>query len=194
MLNRTDRSASPARVAVEAYGAVAQFLHWLTAALIFAILPIAWVMTEMAKDNPDREDLFLVHKSIGVTIFALVVLRLVWRATHPAPPLVGRFARWEAFLAKLNYVLLYFILIAMPISGFITSAASNHPVNYFGLFTLPSLPENKPLAHLAGEAHEAMAWVVYAAVALHILAVAWHVSVRRDGALNRMLPKQTTAK
>lgn len=176
------------------YSGFAQALHWLTALLIFAILPVAWVMSEMAKDNPERGFAFMIHKSLGVTIFALVVARLLWRAVNPAPELPGHLARWEARGAKITHVLLYVVLLVMPVSGYITSAAANHPVNFFGLFTLPLLTENKELAEVAEDVHGAAQWALYALVALHVLATSWHVCVRRDGALHRMLPKQVNAK
>jgi cytochrome b561 len=176
------------------YSGFAQALHWLTALLIFATLPVAWVMSEMAKDNPERGFAFMIHKSLGVTIFAIVIARLLWRAVSPAPPLPGHLARWEARGAKITHALLYIVLLAMTVSGYITSAASNHAVSFFGLFTLPLLPENKDLAEAADEVHGATQWALYALVALHVLATSWHIAVRRDGALHRMLPKQVNAK
>jgi cytochrome b561 len=175
------------------YSGFAQALHWLTALLIFATLPVAWVMGEMAKDNPERGFAYMIHKSLGVTIFAIVIARLLWRAISPAPPLPGHLAGWEARGAKTTHALLYIVLLVMPISGYITSAASNHAVSFFGLFALPLLPENKDLAEAAGEVHEAAQWALYALVALHVLATSWHVGVRRDGALHRMLPEQVNA-
>jgi cytochrome b561 len=172
------------------YTPLAQGLHWLTALLIFAILAIAWMMVDLPKDDPDRDTLFMIHKSLGVTVFVLAALRMVWRAANPPPPLPGRLARWEALLAKISHFLLYFILLAMPISGYILSAASNHPVIYFDLFQLPLLPENKPLSKAAEFVHVSLQWAVYALIILHVLATTWHLTVRRDGILNRMLPRQ----
>jgi cytochrome b561 len=179
--------------ATDRYGAVAQWLHWITAILVLATLPLAWVMINMEPKNPSVPTLFLIHKSIGVTIFAVVAFRILWRGLNPAPPLLWTLEPWEAWTARINHFLLYLILLAMPVSGYITSAASNHPVNYFGLVTLPSLPENKPLAHAAGEVHEALSWALYALVGLHILGTAYHLILKRDGVLDRMLPKQFNA-
>lgn len=188
-----EKTPIASRAASAKYSPTALWLHWLTALLILAILPIAWIMGDMAKDNPARDTLFMVHKSLGVTIFAIVVLRLVWRATHPAPPLPGNLAKWEALFAKISHFLLYFILLVMPISGYILSAASNHPVNFFNLVQLPLLPQDKPLAKAADFVHVSLQWAVYALISLHVLATAWHMTVRRDGILNRMLPRQVNA-
>jgi len=179
--------------ATDRYNGVAQWLHWITAILVLATLPIAWVMINMARDDPWQQTLFLIHKSIGVTIFAIVAFRILWRGLNPAPPLPWTLEPWEAWTARISHVLLYLVLLGLPVSGYITSAASNHAVNYFGLLTLPSLPENKPLAHTAEEVHEVLSWALYALLGLHILGTAYHLIVKRDGALDRMLPRQVNA-
>ena len=95
--------------------------------------------------------------------------------------------------AKLSHWLLYLILLVMPISGYVLSTASGHPVTFFGLFEFPSLPQNKLLAQLAVDIHLLTQWVVYALIALHILATTWHILLRRDAVLDRMLPEQRNA-
>ncbi|WOJ89070.1 cytochrome b [Methylocapsa polymorpha] len=187
--SRANRSAEAAQ-----YGLVAQWTHWITALLIFAAMIIAWVMIEEARDNPSRPVLYTIHKALGVTIFTIVAFRILWRAANPAPPLPARFARWEAVIAKISHVLLYVVLVGLPISGFIDSQADGHPVSFFYLFDLPAIvPRNKALSELAETAHIWLQWPLYALIALHILATVWHVGVRRDGVLHRMLPKQINA-
>jgi cytochrome b561 len=194
MLDRFNTSAAPlARTKVQRYTAVAQWLHWLTALLVFAVLPIAWVMVWIGKDNPNREMIYTIHKSIGLTILVLAVGRLVWRARHPAPPLPSSMARWETGLVKLNHWLLYFILLIMPISGYVFAASGRHPLAFFGMLDLPLLPQNKAVGDAARWVHLTTQWAVYALLALHIIATAWHIVVRRDGTLDRMLPEQFNA-
>jgi cytochrome b561 len=175
------------------YNTAAMVFHWLTAALMFATLPVAWAMVSFDKHDPARDFWFTIHKSLGVTIFALVLARIIWRAIHAPPSLTGRVARWEAWTARANHFLLYAILVVMPVSGYVLSAASGHAPVYFGLFQMPGLPESKPMAHAAAVVHLATQWVVYVVIVLHLLAVAWHVAIRRDGTLERMLPRQTGA-
>jgi cytochrome b561 len=179
-----------ARFATDRYNPVNQALHWITAVLVLATLPIAWVMVNAGETNPLVGPLFMIHKSLGVLIFLVVALRILWRGINPAPPLPWTMESWETWAARISHFLLYLVLIGMPISGYITSAASNHPVSFFGLFNLPLLHENKPLAKQAGQFHEALAYAVYFLVGLHIGATAYHLIVKRDGILNRMLPKQ----
>jgi len=140
-----------------------------------------------------RTVLFTVHKSIGVTVLLLTMARLIWRGRHPAPPLAPGMPRWAALLARANHGLLYVVLLAMPVSGYLRSATDGHPVRYLGLFDLPSLPPDDAVARLMLAIHLAGQWLVYALILLHLLGAAWHVVARRDGTLDRMLPPQTGA-
>jgi cytochrome b561 len=175
---------------IERYTLTAQALHWFTAALMFTVLPLAWVMVSMKESSPARGLLFTMHKSVGLTILALAAVRLLWRARFSAPPL-RQFGHWEARVILISHWLLYFVMVAMPISGYLLSAAGGHPVSYFGLFTLPGLEKNELLSHAADWFHVMVGqWAVYALIVLHIAGTSWHVAVRRDGALERMLPEQ----
>ncbi len=174
------------------YSPAMQAFHWLTAALMLAILPLAWVMVSLPKDAGNRDLLFTLHESVGVTILALVAVRLAWRTTRPvAPPVQAGTPHWMAAAGRANHWLLYAILFAMPISGYVMSSAGGYPISYLGLFTLPGLPHNKAVAGAALTVHLLVQWAVYALVALHLLATTWHVAVRRDGLLARELPAQT---
>lgn len=182
------RGTQPATDGVSRYTLTAQALHWLTALLVLAIVPVAWVVVSLPQ-GPERSSLFVVHRSLGVTIFAIAVVRLAWRAVNPPPPLPGGTSPAMELVGRLNHWLLYAVLLLMPASGYLQSA-SGRPVSYFGLFNLPALPENKGLDDVAKAVHLLGQWAVYALVALHVLATAWHVAVRRDGLLGRMIPPQ----
>ena len=170
------------------YTLTAQALHWLTVLLILAVLPVAWVVVSLSP-SPERSWLFVIHRSLGVTIFAVVVMRLAWRAMNPPPPLPGATSQAMELVGRLTHWLLYVLVLLMPVSGYLQSA-SGKPVSYFGLFDLPALPENRSLDDVAKTLHLLGQWGIYALVALHVSATAWHVVVRRDGLLNRMLPPQ----
>jgi cytochrome b561 len=149
-------------------------------------------MVNMPRTAANRELIYTLHKSLGLTVLALVAVRLILRAIHPAPQLPGGLARWERASAVLSHWLLYLIMLGMPVSGYLFSAWGGHPVTYFGLFTLPGLVKNDTLQHFAFWAHVAIGqWLTYAVIVLHIAATGWHVAVRRDGVLFRMLPEQT---
>jgi cytochrome b561 len=172
------------------YSPAMQALHWLVAALMFAILPLAWAMTSLPRSAPDREFLFTLHKSIGVTILALMAIRIMLRGTRPIPAEPAGMPRWIAGCAVASHWLLYAVLFIMPISGYVLSSAGGNQVSYFGLFALPVLPHSESLEALGRSVHHAVQGVVYVLIALHVLATVWHVAVRRDGLLERELPAQ----
>lgn len=178
-------------VRLQRYTPTAQVLHWVVAVLMFAVIPLAWVMVNMPRTAPSREWIYTLHKSIGLTILLLVTIRLVWRALHPAPPLPGSMARWERRMATASHWFLYVILVGMPVSGYVLSATGPVGVPFFDLFWLPSMPKNQMVNDVARWVHAAVGqWLVYTLIALHLVATAWHAAVRRDGVLDRMLPEQ----
>ncbi len=178
-----------ALIAGRRYTLTAQALHWVTALLMFAVLPFAWVMMNMPRNSPLLEQTYMFHKSIGLTILALVAFRLAWRVWHPAPSLPVNLARWEALAARASHWLLYLVMIVMPISGYLFSAFKGHSTTYFNLFFVPEPPANAKGAEVAVWLHVVIGqWLVYTLIVLHLGATAWHVAVRRDHVLERMLP------
>ncbi len=173
-----------------AYTESAMWFHWVTAILMALIVPIAWVMTNLPEHAPIGGLLYMLHKSLGLTILAIVVLRLGWRARHPAPPLSGRVGAVIALTARASHWLLYAVLLAMPVSGYLLTATSNHPLSYFDLFAVPKIGDVPWLHRSATSVHLIGQWAVYALVVLHLLGTAYHVVVARDGTLDRMLPRQ----
>jgi cytochrome b561 len=176
------KSSPDASLRLARYNPVHQALHWLTAAVIFTILPLGWIMVHMGKDAPNRDLYFIAHKSFGLIALVLIVARLIWRALRPPPQLPPWLEKWEIGLAHATHFFLYVI--------FILSSASGHPVSFFGLFNLPQMAKNPELSKLADRIHVFGQYAVYLFLTLHILAVIWHVAFRKDGVLERMLPEQ----
>lgn len=170
------------------YNPVAQALHWLTAALVLAVLPLAWVAISLPP-APAKGTLFTLHKSVGLTILAIVVLRIVWRMVRPAPP-DPQAPRLLTLIGRVNHSLLYAIFLIMPISGYLLSALSGRDTPYFWLFTIPGLTKDEGIQKIAESIHVVGQWFVYALVLLHVAGTAWHLIIRRDGLLERMLPVQ----
>ncbi len=185
-ISRTTQTADR----MERYTPVAQALHWLTAVLMLTAVVLAWVFMAMPNAAGSRFALITLHKSIGQTIFFLAVFRQIWRYRHPPPLMNGRFTRWEACAAWWNHWLLYAIMILMPLSGYILATVAARPSPYFWLFYWPQPSHIPVLAHAALRVHLIGQFFVYAFVGLHILGAGWHVLVRRDGTLDRMLPSQ----
>lgn len=178
--------------ATRRYTGTAQALHWVIAALMLAVLALAWAMVSMPRTAPNRETLYTLHKSVGLTILALALVRTAWRVTHRPPPATSATGRFEHALAEAAHILLYVIMIGMPLSGYILSSAGGNAVSFFGLFDLPALPRSDAARQAAVSAHVVIGqWLVYGLLLLHLAAVAFHVAVRRDGQLERMIPPQT---
>jgi len=170
------------------YTLTAQALHWLTVLLILMILPVAWVMMSLPT-GPEQARMMVLHRSLDVTIFAVVVVRLAWRSTHPAPPSPSGAPKVTELISQVTHGLLYARLLLMPVTGYLQSA-DGRPVSYLGLFNLPQLPKHKALGDVANVFHHLGQWGLYTLVGLHVGATVWHVAIRRDGLLSRMIPPQ----
>jgi cytochrome b561 len=174
--------SSPAR-----YTSTAIALHWLIAGLILISVGLGLYMVGL-KLTPLKLRLYSWHKWVGVTIFLLIVARLMWRAGNAPPPPVAS-PRWQQVAAVVNHWLLYVLLICIPISGWLMSSAYGVPVVYFGVLPLPDLiGKNKELGDTLKALHETLAFTMLALVALHALAALKHHLLDRDDVLHRMLP------
>jgi cytochrome b561 len=170
------------------WGAIAQTFHWVIVALIIAQVTLA----EMADDLPNgmrKLKLLASHKSVGITILSLVILRLAWRWLNEHPPLPENLKRYEQALARFTHVALYVLLFAMPLSGWTMSSARGFPVSWFGFFQLPDLvPKSRPLYDALLTIHHSLAWVLFVVIGLHVAGALKHHFVHKDDVLRRMLP------
>lgn len=174
---------------MQRYTKTAILLHWLVALLIIAAFLLGLVMTDIPGLTPTKLKYYSWHKWMGVTVLALAALRLLWRkANTPPPPLAGMPA-WQEKAATAMHVLLYVLMFAVPLSGYMYSLAAGVPVVYLGLFPLPVLmgpnPELKPVLK---EVHYVLTMGMAGAVAVHALAALKHHFFDRDATLKRMLP------
>lgn len=177
-------SASEAR-----YDAFAITLHWLVALLVIAQFAWGWWMLDIPKQPPGpRADAFNLHKSFGMTIFALMLVRGAWRLGHSPPPLPAM-PRWQAIAAKINHGLLYAALLLLPLVGYLGSVASGYPVKYFGIVLPAWGSKNEVIKSALSLAHLALSWVLAAAVLLHIAAAMKHALIDGDGLILRMWPR-----
>jgi len=171
------------------YSRTNQSLHWVTALCMFAILPLAWVMTNTKQNTPFSDALFNWHKTLGAIVLLVTLWRIVWRFIDGPPDYPPVIASWERALSHVAYWLFFFILLWMPITGYLTSAYGGHETKLFNLIPTPQLlPKDKDLSHLFGTLHGLGQWAVYALIAAHLGAVAFHLIARHDGLLGRMLP------
>ncbi len=170
------------------WGGVSQSLHWLIVLLIIGQGSVGLWMQEM-HNSPDKIQLYALHKSFGLTILALVVLRLLWRLYAGAPGPVPGTPTWQQRIARVTHWLLYALLLAMPLSGWTLNSAAGFPLQWFWLFNLPAITgQDHDLRELAGEAHQWLFWLLIATATLHAAAAFYHHLFMRDATLSRMLP------
>lgn len=163
-------------------------LHWLSAAMMAGILILAWVMTALPDQAPNKIALYRLHKSLGLTVLLFAVIRL-WLRYHRRNASLRETSPIERIIKSTTHALIYIALLLMPVSGFIMSSAGGHPVAIWAI-PLPAMMPNAALAYRAEQVHAAAQWGVYILILLHLLGVIWHVWFRRDGLLDDMLPPQ----
>lgn len=189
------------------YTKTAIVLHWLIALGIFAMFALGWYMSELPKEAPKqiaydlfdwgiytwqlseeaspRTFYFNLHKSIGVTIFALIIIRILWRITHRPPTLLASYKAWERKLATGTHHLLYLLMVALPLSGLIMAVSSKYGVKWFGIDFIGGL-DNTPLREAFKEVHEVVGVVILLVLILHILGALKHKFIDKDTTMNRM--------
>jgi cytochrome b561 len=171
----------------ETYNRGAIALHWITAALILANLLLGLSMVALPV-SPRKLHWYLVHKSIGVTVFLLTSLRLAWRAMRPHPAPVPM-PSWQRRSAAVSHVLLYVLLFAIPLSGWVYSSSTGVQVVYAGLVPLPDLvARDRALADVLRLVHVSLNTLLFFVICVHVAAAVKHHLIDRDAALARMLP------
>lgn len=182
------------RAMSESYSAPLRALHWLMAAIIFAAIGFGVWSRYLPRGTPLRMELLDLHKSLGLTALALIALRVIVRLASRTPPYLPPLGRLNHMAASAAHGLLYVLMIALPVSGYVHSMAGGHGFKWFGLFPVASLVARSEAADAgAGRAHYIFAWTIGALLTAHILAVLWHAWVRRDGVLQRMWPSRRLA-
>ncbi|HLN48714.1 MAG TPA: cytochrome b [Steroidobacteraceae bacterium] len=170
------------------YGAVAQAFHWVIAALIVTQFALAHLAVDLPV-GARKLDLLTRHKSFGMTVLMLTILRLLWRLNNPPPALPPAMTSRERLAARSTHIAFYVLLSAMPLTGWMMSSAKNYSVSWFGLFTWPNLIGRSQSAFkLLQTTHNALSDVLLAIAVLHILAALKHHFWDKDDVLLRMLP------
>jgi cytochrome b561 len=174
------------------YGNVAMTLHWLIAIAIIGMLVLGKYMHGLPRSDPDRFMLYQLHKSIGLTILALTVLRVGWRVINPAPPLPASMPIWERWAAHASHFLLYALMLLIPLSGWAVASTSSSgvPTSWFGLFEVPHLPVpvTEEAHEAAEEGHELFGNLMILLLLVHVAAALKHHFWDRDTVFRRMLP------
>lgn len=176
----------------ERYGAVTKFFHWTIALLILCLLAVGLYMTHADKSTAIFK-YYDLHKSTGIIVGLLACCRVLWHFYSHTPQFERTVKPWERNLAHLTHYLLYFAMLAMPLSGWFFSSARRGPVHVFGLFDAPQPfdmqdPKIKAYAEWAENFHDVMAYILIGIICLHVAGALKHFIIDRDKTLQRMLP------
>ncbi|MBK8973753.1 MAG: cytochrome b [Hahellaceae bacterium] len=172
---------------VIAYGVVSRALHWMSALTVFFLFGLGLYMVDLSyydawyKSAPD------LHRSIGLCLFLITLVRMAWRRISPPPAPIGRHD-WELKIAHVVHLLLIGLLLLTLLAGYLISTADGRGISVFGLFELPALlPAEKGREEWSGTLHQVGAWSLIGLVVLHVLAALKHHWIDRDETLRRML-------
>jgi cytochrome b561 len=167
-------------------------LHWLTAVLVICLAIAGLIMTELPT-SPTKMQIYALHKSFGLTVLALTILRLAWRLMASNPDDIPNTPKIQAWAAKMVHGFMYILLLAIPLSGWLYNSASGFPLRWFGLVSLPKLFTgfNTTIKQFAHETHETLFYILASLLLIHAGAALWHHYVKRDLTLKRMLGRSS---
>jgi cytochrome b561 len=172
---------------VQRYTGLARLLHWLVALLVLVMIPVGLMLMRLPPGKL-QNTLFDLHRSVGVLLFVLVVIRLAWRLTHPPPPLPDDLPTWQHVASGIVHRLLYLLLLVQPIVGWWGTSAFGAPIKVFWLFTLPPLvAKDEAASKVILGWHGVIGITLAVTVAIHVGAALYHHFIRRDEVLRRML-------
>jgi cytochrome b561 len=171
------------------YTKVAIALHWILALGILLQIWLGFHLGDVPRGAPERSAWVNFHKSTGITLAVLILLRLAWRIAHRPPPLPATMPAWERSAAHANHVLLYVCMLGMPLTGYVATNFSKFGIKYFGLVMLPPWGfEDKQIYAAFNATHKLLALVFVGLIVLHIAAALKHALFERNGILRRMWP------
>ena len=171
------------------YTRIAIALHWLIGAALLGQIAFGFLLDEIApRGTPARGGVINLHKSFGLVLAALILLRLGWRLGHPPPRLPAALPRWQQSLAPIGHRALYACMLLMPTSGYIASNFSKHGVKFFGVALKPWGPDLPAVYDAFNALHVGTAFVFTALIAGHIAMALKHAFIDRDDLIDRMWP------
>lgn len=168
------------------YSSMSKFLHWLIALSVIIMLIVGFFLDDVPEQYQGTA--YMLHKSTGISILFLMIVRFLWIRATGQPPLPESVKLWEKIVSRFVQYSFYLLLIIMPLSGWIMSVAADRVPMFFGLFKapLPWVESNKSLAEFMGEAHELIAWIIIGFLFLHIAGALKHHFIDKDDVLKRI--------
>jgi cytochrome b561 len=169
------------------YGTTAKVFHWLIVGLLIVQYLIGWLMPNIHRGQQPGAGMTL-HVSVGISIMVLIILRLIWRLTHPVAP-ESSLPPWQRLSSELVHWMLYILVLATTLSGWLFASFRGWTVFYFYVFRLPTLSGESVAAGKAIDGlHQAAEWTLLVLIGLHVLAAFTHIFIYRDHVMQRMLP------
>ena len=171
-----------------AYSSAAKWLHLVMAIIILCIIPAGLAMTRM-DEGPMQNRLFSMHEAFGFTILVLAIVRVWVRASNGAPAPAASLTRFERIASTAVHHLLYVLIVAMPVLGWLGKSAYGAQISWFGLFDVPSiLPKNEAVSKVLFAAHSLGGYLIAALLVAHVGGALMHAFIKQDGVAGRMLP------
>lgn len=180
------------------YGNVAIALHWLIALAVLVNIALGLYMADLPNSDPMKFQIIQFHKSVGLSVLMLSLIRVAWRLVNPVPPLPADMNPILKRFARMTQFLLYMLIVAIPLSGWLMVSASplGLPTSYFGLFQWPHIwflagmtrASKKAIVGIFVDSHVFLAWSAIMLVALHVAGALYHHLIRHDGVFKTMLP------
>lgn len=176
----------PLKNTMTAYGSVAKFFHWLIFLLLFFMIIFGYFLDDIPKDY--QPFAYNIHKLTGLLILTLMVLRALWAMFNVKPILPMKTRTWERWAERMVHMLLYAVIIAMPLAGWIGSSAAGRPPHLGNYKLLLPVPQSKPLVESSFSVHNTLAIIIIVLFCVHVAAALFHHFIRKDDVLRRMLP------
>lgn len=173
---------------ITGYSSLSKWFHWIIAMVVITMLTLSFFLDDVpAQYQPSA---YMIHKSLGLTVLFLVILRFIWIQYAGKPSLPTTVPVWQKFAARAVQYSLYLFLIAMPLSGWLLSVFADKIPIFFGLFRVPfpGAHPDKMLSKLMDQTHKTIAWILISLIVLHILGAMKHHFIDKDNVLRRMLP------
>jgi len=170
------------------YSSGSKLLHWLIGLIVIMMLSLSFFLGDFAKTV--QPTAYMIHKSFGLTVLILMMLRIIWIIKTGRPKLPATIPTWEVMLARSVQYSMYVFLLAMPLCGWIMSVTAGRTPVYFGLFNvpIPGLKPNEATSHFFAQCHTTIAWILIILITLHIAGAVKHYLIDKDDVLQRMLP------
>lgn len=168
------------------YGYIAKILHWLIGFSILLMIAAGYAMKEIVAIDL-KPTFYMVHKSSGVILLILILFRLFWRLINTTPNLPGDMSSFLKAIARLNFFLMYLLMLSVPISGMMMTLFSGYSINIFNLYTIESFLIDKEIAMVAKSMHNLLPYILLSLIGLHFCGMLYHQLIRKDKLLQRLL-------